>query len=122
DKTVPGANRVTPETAGVRVSEGDEQLVIDLHELDDHVRELTSDQLLIGRRAGVRVVRGLIGEVLDEQEVVDVRWIAIHPEGQCALLACGALGGEFLHDRFGLGLHAVLEFYWEYLCEHGFSL
>jgi len=44
-------------------SDRDDQLVIDLDELNDHVRELAGDELLVSRGARVRVVGGLIGEM-----------------------------------------------------------
>jgi hypothetical protein len=47
-------------------SERDDLLMIDLDELNDQIRELAGDQVAVGRRTGVRVIGGLIGEVLDE--------------------------------------------------------
>src|SRR6266542_1777867 len=102
-------------------SEGDDQLVVDLDELDDHVRELSGDQVLVGWRACVGVVGGLIGEVLNEQPVVNRRRIPVHPERQGTVLDAGALGREFLHDRLGSGLHAVLELDGKHLGKHGTS-
>src|SRR5579862_2199386 len=90
-------------------SEPDDQLVVELGELNDHARELAGDQVTVGRRARVRVVGGLIGEVLDEQQVVRFRRIPVHPERQGAVFGPGPLGREFLHDRLDLVLHAVLE-------------
>ena len=56
--------------------------------------ELAGDQLRVGGRAGVRVVGGLVGEVLDEQQVVGLGRVPVHPEGQRALLAPGPSGAN----------------------------
>src|SRR5260221_47577 len=73
-------------TSWLSDSERDDQLVVDLGELDDLVRELAGDQVAVGRRAGVRVVGGLIGEVLDEQQVVRLGRVPVHPERQGTVL------------------------------------
>src|SRR5580700_11620684 len=64
------------------------------------------------------VVGRLVREVLDEQEVVGLRRVAIHPERQGSSLGPRPLRRELLHDRFGLGLHAVLELDRKYLHQH----
>src|ERR1039457_819563 len=90
-------------------SESDDQLVVEFGELDDHARELAGDEVAVGRRAGVCVVGGLIGEVLDEQQVVRLRRIPVHPERHGAVFGPGPFRREFLHDRLDLVLQAVLE-------------
>src|SRR5256885_11713684 len=75
-----------PQTVPSTPLQSDYQLVVDLDELHDDVGELRGDQLLVRGRGGVRVVGGLVGEVLDEQQVVDVGRIAVHAERQRALL------------------------------------
>src|SRR6266851_4555261 len=106
-------------TAWLSGSDCDDQLVVDLSELDDLVRELAGDQVAVGRRAGVRAVGGLIGEVLDEQQVVRLGRVPVHPERQGAVLGPRPLGRELLHDRLDRVLHAVLELDREYLHQHG---
>src|SRR6266700_3173276 len=89
--------------------EPDDQLVVEFGELDDHARELAGDQVAVGRRARVRVIGGLIGEVLDEQQVVRLRRIPVHPERQGAVFGPGPFPREVLHDRVDLVLRSVLE-------------
>jgi hypothetical protein len=93
--------------------------VVELGELLDHARELAGDQVPVGRRAGVRVVGGLIGEMLHEQQVVGLRQIPVDPERHGALLGAGTERRELPHDRLDLVLHAVLELDRENLHQHG---
>src|SRR5580692_12268090 len=97
---------------------GDHQFVIDLDEFDDPLRELAGDQVLICSRTGMSVVGRLVREVLDEQQVVRLRRVAIHPERQGSWLGPRSLRRELLHDRFGLGLHAVFQLDRKYLHQH----
>src|SRR6266566_3348299 len=110
----PGASRARPCAA----SDADQQLVVDLDELRDQAGEPAGDQLLIDGRAGVRVVGGVVGEVLDEQQVVGPGRVAIDPERQRARLLGRPLGRELLDDGFDLGLLAGLEIDREHLCQH----
>jgi len=68
--------------------------VIDLDELRDQAGKPPGDQLLIRVRAGVCVVGGLVGEVLDEQQVVGLCRVAIDPERQRARLLGRPLGAN----------------------------
>src|SRR5580658_7685124 len=95
--------------------------MIDLHERHDEPGEAPSDQLLVGRRAGVRVIGGLIGEMLDEQQVVRPYRVAVDAEGQGPRLLLGSLGRKLLDDCLSLGLLAGLELDGEYLGKHGWS-
>src|SRR6266566_7903945 len=52
------------------ISDADQELMVDLDELRDQAGELPGDELLVGVRTGVGVISGLVGEVLDEQQVV----------------------------------------------------
>ena len=70
----------------------------------------------------MRVVGGLVGEVLDEEQVVRAGGVAVHAEGQRAFLRAGAFRRELLDDRLRFGLPAGLEWDREHLGEHGFLL
>ena len=52
--------------------------MIDFDEIYDRFGESPGDEVAVRGRIRVRVVGGLIGEVLDEQEVVHLRGIAVN--------------------------------------------
>ena len=73
-------------------SDADEQIVVDLDELDDQIGELAGDELPVHSGTRVGVVGRLVGEVLDEQQVVGVLGVAVDAERQRAVLLSGAPG------------------------------
>jgi AraC-like DNA-binding protein len=67
----------------------------------------------------VRVVGSLVGEVLDEQQIIRLGRVPVHPEGQGAFLRAGAERRELPHDVLDLVLHAFLQLDGKYLDQHG---
>jgi hypothetical protein len=111
---VPGACRARPGDA----SDSGHELVVDLDELGDHAGELPGDELLVRRRAGMRVIGSLVGKVLDEQQVVRLRRVTVDPELERARLQSWPAGRELRDDGLDLGLLAGLEIDREYLYQH----
>ena len=75
-------------------SERDDQFVVDFDEFDDLSTNCASDQVLVCRRTGVSVVGGLVGEVLDEQQVVRLGRVPIHAERQGSASPPGPFGAN----------------------------
>jgi hypothetical protein len=92
--------------------------VVDLDELDDQIGELTGDELAVHSGTRMSVVGRLVGEMLDEQQVVDVLGVPVDAERQGAVLLPGTLGREGLDERLRLCLVAVLQLDGEHLCQH----
>jgi Metal binding domain of Ada len=87
--------------------------VVDLDELRDQVGEPSGNQLLISVRGGVRVIGRLVGEVLDEQQIVGPGRVAIDAERQRARLpgrtAYSAVVTTGIYCRPGCGANPLAE-------------
>jgi hypothetical protein len=75
--------------------------VVELDEFFDDLGEPTGDELLVRRRISVCVVGILVGEVLDEQQIVGTLRIPVNAERQRSRFTSRTDRGELFDDRLG---------------------